>query len=256
MSIYFSNFTYVPCFALGPIADHFADCETPGDYFLHYFDESTRHDIIYQTNLYINQRQRHVSSVTHQEFLRFIGINFIMGYHKLPSRTDYWKGDQDLTVPLVVSTMPRNRFGQILSNLHINENNSISANNTDKLYKLRPLISKMNQNYVKLYNISERVSIDESMILFKGRHSIKQYNPQKPIKRGNKLWMRADNDGYITKFDLYQGKSGGDATDETCNIVNSLQTHCSCGLLLTCCPQPRSARMRDANNNKSTESLM
>ncbi len=32
----------------------------------------------------------------------------------------------------------------------------------------------MNNNYVKLYNLSRRQSIDESMILFKGRHSIKQ----------------------------------------------------------------------------------
>ena len=30
----------------------------------------------------------------------------------------------------------------------------------------------------------------------------------KPIKRGYKLWMRADMDGYISKFDIYQGKAG------------------------------------------------
>ena len=70
------------------------------------------------------------------------------------------------------------------------------------------MISKLNDNYVKLYNISKILSIDESMILFKGLSSLKQYNPKKPIKRGYKLWMRADMDGYITKFDVYQGKSG------------------------------------------------
>lgn len=45
------------------------------------------------------------------------------------------------------------------------------------------------------------------MILYNGRHSIKQYNPMKPIKRGYKLWVRPDMDGYISKFDVYQGKS-------------------------------------------------
>ena len=35
-------------------------------------------------------------------------------------------------------------------------------------------------NYMKLYNVSRQVSIDESMILFKGRSSLKQYNPMKP----------------------------------------------------------------------------
>ena len=28
----------------------------------------------------------------------------------------------------------------------------------------------------------------------------------KPIKRSYELWMRADMDGYITKFGVYQGK--------------------------------------------------
>ncbi len=131
-----------------------------------------------------------------------------MGYHKLPSYYHYWSTDQDLSVPLVASTMPRNRFQQILSNLHINDNAMMPAHNTDKLFKLRPMISRLNDNYVKLYNVSKTLSIDESMILFKGRSSLKQYNPKKPIKRGYKLWMRADMDGYITKFDVYQGKSG------------------------------------------------
>ena len=44
------------------------------------------------------------------------------------------------------------------------------------------------------------------MILFKGRKSIKQDNPMKPIKRGYKMWMRIDMDGYISKFDVYQRK--------------------------------------------------
>ena len=51
-------------------------------------------------------------------------------------------------------------------------------------------------------------SIDESMVLFKGRSSIKQYNPMKPIKRGYKLWCRSDMTGYIYEFDVYQGKNG------------------------------------------------
>ena len=78
--------------------------------------------------------------------------------------------------------MSRNRFGHILWNLHVNDNAQIPQNNTDKLYKLRPLIASLNDNFLKLYDSSRYLSIDESMILFKGRHSIKQYNPKKPIK--------------------------------------------------------------------------
>ena len=41
-----------------------------------------------------------------------------------------------------------------------------------------------NNNYAKWYNVNQHISIDESMFLFKGRNSLKQYNPMKPIKRG------------------------------------------------------------------------
>ena len=89
----------------------------------------------------------------------------------------------------------------------MNDNITIPAENKDKLYKLRPLITGLKENFVKLYDASRYLSVDESMILFKGRSSIKQYNPKKKaIKRGYKLWMIADIDGYINKFDLYQGK--------------------------------------------------
>ena len=100
--------------------------------------------------------------------------------------------------------MRRTRFGQILSNLHVNDNAAILDGTKDNLYKLPPLIDMMNNNYVKLYNVSQ--SVDESMILFKGRHLIKQYNPMKLIKHGYKMFVRADMDGYISKFDEYQGK--------------------------------------------------
>ena len=68
-----------------------------------------------------------------------------------------------------------------------------------------------------LYNINEHVSINESMILFKGTNSLKQYNPIKSIKRGNKIWARADMDGYMSKFSIYQGKKD---ESETLDVPN------------------------------------
>ena len=80
--------------------------------------------------------------------------------------------------------MSRNWFGEILSHLYVNDKLLIPRDIADRLYKLRPLIENLNNRYVKLYNISKQVSIDESMILFKGRRSsLKQYNPMKPQKR-------------------------------------------------------------------------
>ena len=49
------------------------------------------------------------------------------------------------------------------------------------------------------------------MIKFKGRCSVKQYIPLKPIKRGYKVWVRADENGYVCQFEIYtkKGKEKG-----------------------------------------------
>lgn len=72
---------------------------------------------------------------------------------------------------------------------------------------MRPLANILNEQFRKHYRATRRVSIDESMILFNGRSSLKQYNPMKPIKRGYKIWCLADKNGYISNFDVYQGKN-------------------------------------------------
>ena len=122
--------------------------------------------------------------ISRQEMYGFLGINIVIGYHILPSWTDYWKGKEDLSVPFVSLALPGDTFSQILGNLHIYGNHAIPEGNKDKLLKVRPLITAMNDNYMQVYNVSRKVRINESMILYKGRHSIKQYNPMKPIKHG------------------------------------------------------------------------
>ena len=45
------------------------------------------------------------------------------------------------------------------------------------------------------------------MVPYKGRSSLKQYMPKKPVKRGLKVWVRADSvTGYISRFQIYTGK--------------------------------------------------
>ena len=47
------------------------------------------------------------------------------------------------------------------------------------------------------------------MIKFKGRCSLKQYLPKKPIKRGFKIWALADSvNGYVYDFQIHKGKDG------------------------------------------------
>jgi len=82
------------------------------------------------------------------------------------------------------------------------------------------------KTYLKSYRPTKMQAIDESMIRFKGRSSIKQSMPLKPIKRGYKVWIRANSNGYISQFKIYTGNVG--QTTEKClgsRVVKTLTTN-------------------------------
>lgn len=187
------------------------ETKEPVDLFRQFFDSSVIDNITFQTNLYCQQSGKRFTPTTNTEVETFLGINILMGIKKLPSYRDYWSSDEDLHDPYISKLMPLTRFSWMLGNLHINDNSIMPGRNTpefDKLYKIRPLLDALAVNFDKNFNPGPILAIDESMIKFKGRSSLKQYLPKKPVKRGYKLWMLADKSGYCLRFQLYTGKSG------------------------------------------------
>ena len=76
----------------------------------------------------------------------------------------------------------------------------------DALYKVRPMLEKLLQNFKCNYNLGRELSIDERMIGFKGRISFIQYMPKKPTKWGLKAYVLADSTtGYTYSWILYTG---------------------------------------------------
>ena len=149
-------------YILGAVKDHFADYINPVDYFLKYFDDPILDSIVYQSNLYISQCEKRVPIITKPELYSFFGINLVMGYHELPSRKNYWNIEPDFSVPFISNALPRNRFLQILSNMHGNANKSAPEINTDELYKLQPLIDHLNMTHMKLYNVSSKQALTKA----------------------------------------------------------------------------------------------
>jgi hypothetical protein len=92
--------------------------------------------------------------------------------------------------------MSRNRFQLIMKFLHFNDNEAIPANNQDNLYKVRPVIDALVPKCRDLYTPNENVSIDEGMLRWKGRLTLRVYNPMKPIKYGIKSYV-FDGFGHI-----------------------------------------------------------
>lgn len=186
----------------------------PYEVFLCLFPEDLLEKITFETNLYAIQKSgggTEFLPVTKTEMKSFLGINILMGIKQLPSLKDYWSANDELRDNYISSKMSRNRFMAILGNFHVNNNIHQPQKGEpgyDKLYKIRPLLNRLQDTFSYYYQPTENQSIDESMIRFKGRSSIRQYMPQKPIKRGYKVWVRANESGYVSQFDIYTGKVG------------------------------------------------
>ena len=66
-------------------------------------------------------------------------------------------------------------------------------------------------------------AIDEAMVQFKGRSSLKQYVPLKPVRRGFKIWVRADSvNGYVCDFSVYTGREEEVERDLGAKVVKRL----------------------------------
>jgi len=73
----------------------------------------------------------------------------------------------------------------------------------NKLYKANDFLNLVRRNFQQNYALGSCVSIDKSIIKFKGRSSIKQYDPLKPIKRDYKVWILSESTtGYVYNFEI------------------------------------------------------
>ena len=194
----------------------FLDTDGPCEFFEKFFEDDVIKLLVDQTNLYAQQRQtRYWNDVTYDEMKCFLGVLLGMGVHRLPKFKLYWSTDPFFHVQGIADVMPRNRFMKLLNNFHVSDNSVAVPRDDpafDKLRKIRPLLTKMNSLFQQHAVSTYSQSIDEAMIKFKGRSSLRQYMPLKPTKRGYKVWVRAHSkSGYVYQFDIYTGKDNSGA---------------------------------------------
>ena len=162
-----------------------------------YIDDRILGDIVRETNRYASQefekKNKDISlwtELTINELKAFLGLLVAMSIKRLPAIRDYWSQDWVLGVPAFAKVMPRNRFLEIAAHIHLNDNSKQPGPNSpnfDKLFKIRRFIDDLKANFAIQYNPHCHQVVDEEMIKFKGRTSLKQYLPLKPIKRGIKM---------------------------------------------------------------------
>ena len=95
--------------------------------------------------------------------------------------------------------------------IHLNDNSQYKKKGEpghDPLYKVRPFVTPLIKHFQSSYTLHWEVSLDESMIGFKGRLGFIQYMPKKPTKWGMKAFVLSDAlTGYMFNWHLYTGMS-------------------------------------------------
>ena len=202
----------------GPISDD------PLELFSAFFTEELLEAIVHETNRYAAQylATNHPDNTPEwqtnaEELKAYLGFMVLMGINELPEIRDYWSRDPCLHYSPIASRITRNRFEEICRYLHFIDNDTLPARGEvgyHRLQKILPIITAINKVCLENYNPCCENSIDEAMIPFKGRSSLKQYMPLKPVKRGFKVWVRADSwNGYFCEMEVYTGKAEDGTTE-------------------------------------------
>lgn len=178
---------------------------TPLEYFSKYFPDCEYQNMADFTNAYAEQTGvLDWNSTNSRELKIFVGIHLLMGVFGLPRIRMYW--EQKSRINIVADNMTRNRFFELRTNFHIMDNNTVSTNNKDRFVKVRPIYNVLKKRCNEL-SIEKNVCVDEQIVPFKGKLSVKQFMRGKPNPWGIKLFLLCGESGLVYDFLLYQGST-------------------------------------------------
>ncbi|KAG0418926.1 hypothetical protein HPB47_004500, partial [Ixodes persulcatus] len=155
--------------------------------------------------------------VTEAEMKVFFALLLLQGIVDKPVVEWYWSKRRVIETPVFGEVMSKSRFILLMKFLHF-ANNEDDAGEVgqarQKLRKIWPVLSLMKDRFKASYMPEENISIDESLMLYKGRLSWKQFLPLKRSRFGVKFYVLCEAaSGYIWDVVIYTGK-GTDVDDQ------------------------------------------
>lgn len=185
------------------------------DYFSAFIEGAIMDLLVEQTNLFYHQnkdndpalaspKMRSWTDVTAVDFYVFFALMLLMPHVKKHLLKDYWLVDDIISTPIFGKYMARDRFINILRFLHLVDNESGPTN--DRVWKIRDCFNLFRQKFSDYFHPFQKICIDESLVLFRGRVVFRQYIRTKRHRFGLKLFMLADCEtGYILDTIIYSG---------------------------------------------------
>ena len=141
------------------------------------------------------------------EMLTFLTMLILLGIIHKPRITMYWAKDTLVSTPIFGQLMRRDRFLLILRFLHFADNRNFNPTDPerDRLYKIREVSEMIKKRCSEAFYPGKKLSIDESLVLFKGRLSFKQYIKSKRARFGIKLFQLCTTNQTLLDYMIYHG---------------------------------------------------
>ena len=184
----------------------------PLDFFSLFITDELVDLVCRETNKFATQtaaRDVNWRPVTSSEMYVFFALNMLGGIIKTPDLEMQWSKHHLLQQPIYGSIMPLKRYLKIKQYLHFVDNQTYDEENhpNPKLHKIYDVYSMLQEKFQSVYTPERDVSIDESLMLYKGRLGWVQYIPMKRSRFGIKYYMLCESSsGYVWKFMIYVGK--------------------------------------------------
>ena len=181
--------------------------DNPLDIFKLFFTDEILEVIIDASNQYAGstmpaERFSKWAKYTFDDLKAYFGFQILMSINCLPSFAEYWSKNPIMRYGPVADRISRDRFRELQRYHHFVDNTLViprGQKSHDHLGKVRPILTYITQKCMEVYSAHKEVTVDEAMIKFQGRSSLKQYLPVKPTTRGTKAWVLGDaNNGYFS----------------------------------------------------------
>ena len=104
--------------------------------------------------------------------------------------------------------MSRNRYQDILKFRHFADNEN--PHHSGRLYKIQPILDYFDAKMRSTYIPNSDLSLEESMILWRGRLMFRQYIKNKRYKYGVKLYELCESNGIVLRISVYSGEGYSD----------------------------------------------
>jgi hypothetical protein len=172
-------------------------------------------DIVRHTNKKIASvrpnyiRDRDAKDTDKIELLALFGLLYLAGRHRASRMNlrDFWSTDGTGS-EVFRTTMAYKRAQFLLQTIRFDDiETRVNRRATDKLAGIRSVFEHFVENCKANYIASENVTIDETLVGFRGRAPFRQYIPSKPSKYGIKIFALCDAETFYTlNLEIYAGK--------------------------------------------------